>query len=925
MKRKIAATFFAIVVFCIMSIAVGASDADRYIVSLESDVRLMSRSDKPAIAVVDSEELERLKGEGRVLYYEPDQTVYLCETSGELWNFAGVGHHAAVESGYLGSGVRVAVIDSGLSEVDKFRNVAEGHSYISGDGDVTDELGHGTFVSGIIASEQNGMAADCTIVPLKCFNQKNASLSNILQAVYDAVDVYDCSVINMSFGFDQPSELFEEAVKYAYSKGAIIVSSAGNSGKTDLMYPAAYDEVIGVGAVDSAGNYASFSQHNESVFVTAPGRYIESLRINGFADKSGTSFATPHVSALAAVALNARGNLTPDDFMDLLADTSTDKGDVGYDSFYGWGIINFEKLISTLLNSEEFSAEPVDEIKIENIDTPSIGNNPDFKPDLLSDKVRIDEIVWVDDGGAVLSQTDSFGEGYSYTCRITVSAKRGYCFESSANPDVYFGDRRAKISDLSSGKAVLYCTYAALYSKDAVRVEGIDSVNGEEIAADILSEGFKAFSVVPENALNRRVTVEMSIDGIVSYDEASGKFVPVGVGKTNVEVITKDGGYTLSFEVSVECEHRSYINVEAKESTCSERGWKAYKKCGVCQSIFTTDLSEKLEEIPYLPLKDHSFGEYISVSGAYHVRKCSVCHEIEHEEHSFVDRKCEKCQCSDKPAAAAVPSFKLIFTADGQGGFTAEIPEMDDCEYSFDGLFYSDKRTLEGCAPATAVTGYARLKETATENPGEASSNSGITPDDVYVTVSFITNGGSAVKSANVYPGETLVMPEPPVKEGFTFIGWFKDEALTQPFGAEEAVRSSMTLYAGWTEEAFEMVLVIGQRKATVCGKTVENDVAPMIRNDRTMLPIRFISENVRADVGWDSGLVTITKGDVAISFFVGDSKATVNGTEYALDSPSFIENDRTYVPVRFVTEFLGYDCIWNDAERSVTIREKVA
>ena len=106
------------------------------------------------------------------------------------------------------------------------------------------------------------------------------------------------------------------------------------------------------------------------------------------------------------------------------------------------------------------------------------------------------------------------------------------------------------------------------------------------------------------------------------------------------------------------------------------------------------------------------------------------------------------------------------------------------------------------------------------------------------------------------------------------------------------------------------------------------NDVAPKIEKDRTMLPARFVAENLGAKVEWDGEkqLVTITgknlKTDenVTILITIGAATAKVNGKDVKLDSPAFIENDRTYTPVRFISEYLGASVEWVEKDQKVII-----
>ena len=121
------------------------------------------------------------------------------------------------------------------------------------------------------------------------------------------------------------------------------------------------------------------------------------------------------------------------------------------------------------------------------------------------------------------------------------------------------------------------------------------------------------------------------------------------------------------------------------------------------------------------------------------------------------------------------------------------------------------------------------------------------------------------------------------------------------------------------------LILYIGKTTASVGGESVENDVAPIVRNDRTMLPARFVAEQLGAKVDWNQDLkqVIITKGDKLITIPIGSDKAYVNNVAQTLDSPAFVENDRTYTPVRFIAENLDADVQWNGDDQSVTITEK--
>ena len=202
-------------------------------------------------------------------------------------------------------------------------------------------------------------------------------------------------------------------------------------------------------------------------------------------------------------------------------------------------------------------------------------------------------------------------------------------------------------------------------------------------------------------------------------------------------------------------------------------------------------------------------------------------------------------------------------------------------------------------------------------------------------TVKFDTNGGNNIASKTVKRNKKIEAIEEPVKAGFKFDGWYTDEALTEKFDPDAKIISSMTLYAKWSESLIddsenEIVLTIGEKDALIFGETRINDVAPVIRNERTMLPSRFIAESLGASVEWneEKQLVTI-KGknekdeDIIILITIGSECSSVNGESIKLDSPAFIENDRTYTPIRFISEQLGASVDWNESEQKITITRK--
>lgn len=273
------------------------------------------------------------------------------------WGMQAVGMETAWDQGLTGKGVTVGIIDTGVHATHPDligSNMVSGYNYLDNNRSTDDSEGHGTFVAGIIGAKKNnhidiaGMAPEATIVTMKCFDGNKSIVGDAVKAIRACVDDYHCNVINMSFGATEDVDILHQAVQYAAGKGVIIVASAGNEGTRTLYYPAAYNETIGVGAVDANKRVASFSQQNNSVFVVAPGSSVVSLGADNNSVKtgSGTSFAAPFVSGLAVLLKQMYPNMTLADFKNILIASSQDLGVGGYDIAYGNGLINVPEAIT---------------------------------------------------------------------------------------------------------------------------------------------------------------------------------------------------------------------------------------------------------------------------------------------------------------------------------------------------------------------------------------------------------------------------------------------------------------------------------------------------------------------------------------------------------------------------------------------------
>jgi len=212
----------------------------------------------------------------------------------------------------------IAIIDTGISRdaIDS-DHILEGKNYIDPSLSTEDTYGHGTAVASVILKQ----LPQAQFVPLVSNAYNKGKIEQVdndvfAQMIRDAVDVYQCQIINLSMGLILDKTSVREAVAYAEEKGVLIVASAGNDYATDgefIYYPAAYDTVLSVGAVNKKGKQISeFSQRGDWVDIYARGEEVKIKTLSGDKRKSeGTSYSAAFVTARAARFLQKNKNLTP--------------------------------------------------------------------------------------------------------------------------------------------------------------------------------------------------------------------------------------------------------------------------------------------------------------------------------------------------------------------------------------------------------------------------------------------------------------------------------------------------------------------------------------------------------------------------------------------------------------------------------------
>lgn len=261
-----------------------------------------------------------------------------------------------------GEGVTVAVLDTGadLDHEDLIDNLLPGKNFVNKKSSPQDDQGHGSHVTGIICASNNtlgivGVAPKSKVIPVKVLDNKGSGkLSNVTDGILWATD-QKVDFITMSLGSPNPAPEVHKAIQYACSKGVVVWCAAGNAGKThNIFYPAAYEETIGIGAIDENFDRANFSCTGPDLDFLAPGvKILSTVPDNWYAVLSGTSMANPFAVGIGCLLLShkrKKGLKIPlnnaKDYIDFLKKYTTPIKSTNSKSkiFEGFGIIDPRKM-----------------------------------------------------------------------------------------------------------------------------------------------------------------------------------------------------------------------------------------------------------------------------------------------------------------------------------------------------------------------------------------------------------------------------------------------------------------------------------------------------------------------------------------------------------------------------------------------------
>lgn len=252
----------------------------------------------------------------------------ISDSNGESeWNMQLINNTDSSEN--KDNAIDIAILDSGI-DFSSDINVVDVIDLVDKKNEFnifSDMTGHGTSIAGIIASTGEtemvkGINSNVNIYSARILDENNvAPISRVVEGIYWAIDK-KVKIINISFGTTEDSDVLRKAISDAIESGILVVAAAGNTGGKTL-YPAAYNDVLAVGSVDSKGEISDFSADDEKVDVMAPGECVKSVgAFGGSLVVSGTSISVPHVVGMASILWAKDKNVSADFIKNLIIKSS---------------------------------------------------------------------------------------------------------------------------------------------------------------------------------------------------------------------------------------------------------------------------------------------------------------------------------------------------------------------------------------------------------------------------------------------------------------------------------------------------------------------------------------------------------------------------------------------------------------------------
>lgn len=319
-----------------------------------------------AVAIsINEAQIAILNNHPEIKLIEEDHIVEIenVSQSDARWGFNATKVERSWANDYKGTGIKIAVIDTGIDSTHPDLTIKDGACFVTTTQNACrngfmDDNGHGTHVAGIIAANNTtkpfiGVAPNSTVYAIKAMDAEGrGNTSDLIKGIEWAME-RKVDIINISASTDVDSTPFRFAIEKAHNQGILVVAAAGNKGKRNglgdtVEYPAKYETVIAVAAINSQNKRSEFSATGATIEVAAPGENMYSTfplmldrdgNPNGYTLQSGTSMAAPFVSGILALYKQQNPMLTNEQLRGLLEKNAFPLGDIGRDAWYGFGLV----------------------------------------------------------------------------------------------------------------------------------------------------------------------------------------------------------------------------------------------------------------------------------------------------------------------------------------------------------------------------------------------------------------------------------------------------------------------------------------------------------------------------------------------------------------------------------------------------------
>lgn len=442
------------------------------------DTRKTLESNNVMVSEIKLREANKLVKDSNIIAVEEDykvkasgnigvETVEQISKTAEEWN------RTMVNAKYgdninVADKIKVAILDSGIEYTDRL-NVVKRKSFIPGEvagNDLFEDIsGHGTSVAGVLAakgidgSTLNGINSNVDIYSAKILDEENkAPISRVIAGIYWAID-NNVNIISISFGTKEYSKALELAVKEATDKGILVVAAAGNDNTTVVEYPAAFDEVLAVGGIDSNGNISSQSSKGKEIDVYAPGEKVVSLgSFDGEVIVTGTSIAVPHVVGVASVLWQKDKTKSAEFIKNLIID-SANKSNKNLDK----GIVDLK-----------YALDIYDTYSVRNSNTTNTNNDIDSKDIAINTNSNIDSNNIAINTNSDVDSNNTNYNSYIVNQRPLITADTDNYVTGSWGSVAHQGSVEEAYADANLNSAqIRLLKWGAIYSDKSANLQGM--------------------------------------------------------------------------------------------------------------------------------------------------------------------------------------------------------------------------------------------------------------------------------------------------------------------------------------------------------------------------------------------------------------------------------------------------------------------